>query len=58
MMKPPNRNISIKIKVPMVVAKTIFWKIIATKRQKDVEDRCRAKRRRNWQKNLKLIGRI
>lgn len=57
-MKPPNRNISTKAKEPTVVAMTIVWKVEAKRRHMAVEARCRANRRKNWQKNLKTIFKI
>lgn len=54
-MKPPNTNISTKIKVPIVVATTMDRKITAIKRHMDVDARCRANSTRSWQKNLKTI---
>lgn len=36
-MKPPDKNISTKIKIPQVDATTIVWKTTAIKRHTDVD---------------------
>ena len=52
-MKPPNTNCKNTAKLPAVMAEVWVWKTAATKRNIDNEDKCTAKRRMNWWKNLK-----
>ncbi len=52
-MKPPNKNRNNIAKLPAVMEEVLIWKTEARKRNIDNEDKYTAKRRMNWQKNLR-----
>jgi hypothetical protein len=52
-MKPENNSRNNTPKVPAVLEALLVWKTEARKRNMDNEDKCTAKRRMNWRKNLR-----
>lgn len=53
MTKPLNRKFNTSTRLPAVIAASTVWKTEARKRNMDVDDKCKAKSRINWKKNLK-----